>query len=226
MEQKDSILTVMVNNLDTYIEENEKSVTDKEEIEKLKSIRDELLIRVIQQSGVLNDPIAMKSVSEKVLYSVDNLQSICDVDKLQDAYGNIEVLSDWPVASFIYSNTEFLGSGGSAPAGGGQGGEANPPVKPPSDPDFGTGVPLVVQGLIVADQVFVGNIEQLSSSPGIGSFVIGVTESLNVAAAVDQLHDNAGLQNTDFLNSILSAQDFIGSTVEGVGGGPILGPPK
>jgi hypothetical protein len=213
MQEKDSILTVMVNNLDTYISENEQAIVDKAEVEKLKSIRDELLIRVIQESAVFNDPIALKSVGEKVLYNIDNLSAICNLDQLRSILSSAGSLSNiYPVASAILSGSDFIASDQAVSPSGGQGGDANSPVKPPSDADFGTGVPLVVQGFVVADQVFVNNVDSYADVPALNVYIVGFSV-VGAAAASEQLQQSEFLFNIDVVgNAFVAAQEFIQNT--------------
>lgn len=159
LEEKDSVLTVMVNNLDDFIEDKEQAIIDKEEVEKLKAIRDELILRILQGAFVLDDPEAIAAISEKNLYSLSNVDQFIDIDQLQETVTGIFVgtIGYYPVVIESF----FTGSGDlSASAAGGISGSGSlPPAIPPGSPNFAPEVPVVVQGLIIADKDILGFVQ-------------------------------------------------------------------
>lgn len=203
MEEKDSILTVMVMKLDDYMAEHEKEIVDKEELEKLISIRDEMLIRVIQQSYVLDEPDAIKSVAEKSIMNVDNLADICDVEQLQNVVGSQDLnVIIVPVGNFIIGDQGALQAGDAGPSGGGGGA----PVKSPTDPHINIG-PQIIQGLVVSDKGVLSQVDQLINNQFIGYSVVG-----NQFIVGSEGHLQSTLSNTEFVASVvISAQEFIGN---------------
>lgn len=166
LEEKDSVMTVAVNNLDTYIGDKEQTIIDREEVEKLKAIRDELLIRIIQGAYILNDPDAVVKVGDKKVYSWDNCNTILNTDQLQVFFGDlgVEILSTSTIESFILQGSEFIGSSGNFPAKGDPtGGSSVSPGTPPGSPNFAPDVPLVVQGLIFIDKDINGFVQMQES---------------------------------------------------------------
>ncbi|HNS18085.1 MAG TPA: hypothetical protein PKI34_09725 [Bacteroidales bacterium] len=201
MEEKDSILTVMVNNLERSVEKGSGGgLVNEQEIEKLKSIRDELLIRVVQQAYVFNDPIALKAIGDKPFYSAENLQSVINSNSL-----NIYCGSD--IIGAVVLNTPinglFVGS------------EGNLQGTLSSESALGTEGSLgLVVGFLLSDQGFIGNIESLSSNAAIGNYVQNVLSSGQVAAGnvAAQSQLSGAFINVASIGSALSAaQGFVNS---------------
>ncbi len=204
MEEKDSILTVMVNNLDVCVEQGcGGKIVSEQEIEKLKSIRDELLIRVVQQAYVFNDPVALKAVEDKPLFSADNLQSVLNSNSLSSYYGSgfaeAIVLSTPLSGLFIGSDAALQGTLSSESALSKEG-------------NLG-----LVVGFVLADQNFIGNIQSLSSNETLSNYIQNILSSGPVAAGAvgsqDQLQSTSFLNAENFGSAVLAAQNFINSNV-------------
>jgi hypothetical protein len=214
LEEKDSILTVMVSSLDTYMEANEQQIVDKQELDKLRGIRDEMLIRVVQQAYVFNDPSALKFIEDKVISDIAGLNAVYDMTQLSNAVGSESMGAFFgkPIGSVFVGGQGELGSttgDGGAPAGGGGGG-ALPPVHPPSDPSgagFGG-----LQNFFLFDQGVLSQIQSLSSNEAlnvvINSIVIGSSE----VGAQGSISNIQSLNGIVCGSAIISAQDFIGSS--------------
>lgn len=203
LEEKDSILTVMVVKLDDYMAEHEKEIVDKEELEKLISIRDEMLIRIIQQSYVLNDPEAIKSVAEKSIMNVDNLASICAAEQLQNVVGSQDLNAFIvPIGNFIVADQGTLQAGDAGPGGGG-----GVPVKSPTDPHINIG-PQIIQGFVVSDKGVLSQVDQLINNQFIGiKFDLGNQFLVGSEAQLQ----GTFLNNEYVASSVVAAQEFIGS---------------
>lgn len=218
LEEKDSILTVMVNNLDTYIEANEQQIVDKQQLAQLKGIRDEMLIRVVQQAYVFNDPSALKSIGDKVIQDIAGLSAVYDMPQLTNAVGNewVAAVGNTTIGSYTLGLEGGIGSTAGdvgAPAGnGGDGGSgALPPVHPPSDPSgagFGG-----LQNFFLYDQGVLSQIQSLSSNEALNVVINSIVIGSSGVGAQGSLSDIQPLNGLVCGSAILSAQDFIGGNV-------------
>ncbi|MBP6977144.1 MAG: hypothetical protein PHD61_10795 [Bacteroidales bacterium] len=203
MQEKDSILTAMVNNLDICVEQGcGGKIVNEQEIEKLKGIRDELLLRAVQQAYVFNDPIALKAVGDKPFFSADNLQSILNSNSLNQWCG-------FDVMGAVVNNTPIIGL-----AVGSEGalqGALSSGQDLSAASGLGQFIPL---GFILSDQGFIGNVQLLSDNASIGGYIENILRS--VAFAAGAVEGQGQLQNqylgAESIGSALSAaQDFVNS---------------
>lgn len=213
LEEKDSILTVMVNNLDTYMEANEQQIVDKQELDKLRGIRDEMLIRVVQQAYVFNDPSALKAVEDKVISNIAGLSAVYDAVQLSNAVGSawVGAVANTAIGSYTLGGQGGLGSttGGNGGTGG-AGGGALPPVHPPSDP---TGAGFSgLQNFVLFDQGILQQIQSLSSNEVLSSVVNGLVIGSSAVGSQGAISNIQTLDGLVVGSAILSAQDFLGSS--------------
>ncbi len=212
LEEKDSILTVMVNNLDTYMEANQQQIVDKQELEKLKGIRDELLIRVVQQAYVFNDPKSLEALMEMMILDIAGLSGMYDIIQMSDAVGSewMEAVSSNPIGSYALSGQGGMGltTGDGALVGGGGGG-AMPPVHPPSEP-IGAGFN-GLQNFFIYDQGILQQIQNLSSNETLDFFARDIVIGSSAMDAQGAISNIESLNAAMCGSAILSAQDFIGS---------------
>ena len=220
IEEKDSILTVMVNNLDTYLEANEQQIVDKQQLALLKGIRDEMLIRVVQQAYVFNDPAALKAVGDKTILDIAGLSAVYDLPQLTNAVGSewVAAVGNTAIGSYTLGLEGGIGSTAGdvgAPAGsggdGGSGGSgALPPVHPPSGSSY-TG-PSGLQNYFLFDQGVLSQVDQLSANESLSSVVSNVVINSYVKNAAGSISNVGSLNGLVVGNAIGAAQDFIGSS--------------
>ena len=213
LEEKDSILTIMVNNLDTYMEANEQQIVDRQELDKLRGIRDEMLVRVVQQAYVFNDPSALKAVEDKVISNIAGLSAVYDAVQLSNAVGSawVGAVANTAIGSYTLGGQGGLGSttGGDGAAGGGGGG-ALPPVHPPSDP---TGAGFSgLQNFVLFDQGILQQIQSLSSNEVLNLVINGLVIGSSAVGSQGAISNIQSLDGLVVGSAILSAQDFIGSS--------------